>query len=92
MNPSITGLHHVTAIASDPRGAANLLAERYQPVARTAEGVIYCRNDYCVLAHHSPKGNRSVWPKMNLPVGISALQRADRWIGAPPRFILLCES
>jgi hypothetical protein len=34
---------------------AKLLAERYQPVARTAEGVIYHRNDYRPLAHHGPK-------------------------------------
>jgi dolichyl-phosphate-mannose-protein mannosyltransferase len=34
-----------------------LLAEQYQPVARTAEGVIYRRNDYRVLAHRSPKGS-----------------------------------
>jgi hypothetical protein len=33
------------------------LAERYQPVARTAEGIIYRRDDYRVLAHHSPKSN-----------------------------------
>jgi hypothetical protein len=37
---------------------AKLLAEHYQPVARTEEGVIYCRNDYRVLAHHSPKSKR----------------------------------
>jgi hypothetical protein len=37
---------------------AKLLAERYQPVARTAEGVIYHRNDSPVVAHHSPKSNR----------------------------------
>jgi 4-amino-4-deoxy-L-arabinose transferase-like glycosyltransferase len=37
---------------------AKLLAEHYQPVARTEEGVIYCRNDYRVLAHHGPKSNR----------------------------------
>ena len=35
-----------------------LLAERYQPVARTAEGVIYHRDDYRALAHHSPTSNR----------------------------------
>src|SRR6266498_3366911 len=28
---------------------------------------------------------------MDLPVGISTLQRADRWIGAPLCFILVCE-
>jgi 4-amino-4-deoxy-L-arabinose transferase-like glycosyltransferase len=37
---------------------AKLLAERYQPVARTAESVIYHRNDYRALAHHSPTSNR----------------------------------
>jgi 4-amino-4-deoxy-L-arabinose transferase-like glycosyltransferase len=37
---------------------AKLLAERYQPVARTAEGVIYHRNDNRALAHHSPESNR----------------------------------
>ena len=37
---------------------AKLLAERYQPVARTAEGVIYHRDDYRALAHHSPTSNR----------------------------------
>src|SRR6266446_4087813 len=37
---------------------AKLLAEHFQPVARTEEGVIYCRNDYRVLAHHGPKSNR----------------------------------
>jgi hypothetical protein len=37
---------------------AKLLAERYQPVARTAEGVIYHRNDYRALAHHGSKSNR----------------------------------
>jgi len=37
---------------------AKLLAERYQPVARTAEGVIYHRNDYRAVAHHSPKSDR----------------------------------
>jgi Dolichyl-phosphate-mannose-protein mannosyltransferase len=36
---------------------AELLAEHYQPVARTAEGIIYRRDDYRVLAHHSPKSN-----------------------------------
>jgi hypothetical protein len=34
---------------------AKLLAERYQPVARTAEGVIYHRNDHRALAHHGSK-------------------------------------
>jgi len=29
---------------------------------------------------------------MDLPVGISTLQRADRWIDAPLFFILICES
>ncbi len=28
---------------------------------------------------------------MDLPVGISTLQRADRWIGTPLCFILVCE-
>jgi 4-amino-4-deoxy-L-arabinose transferase-like glycosyltransferase len=37
---------------------AKLLAQRYQPVARTAEGTIYRRDDYRVLAHHIPKSNR----------------------------------
>ena len=37
---------------------AKLLTERYQPVAHTAEGVIYHRNDSPVVARHSPKGNR----------------------------------
>jgi 4-amino-4-deoxy-L-arabinose transferase-like glycosyltransferase len=37
---------------------AKLLAEQYQPVARTSEGVIYRRNDYPFFAHHSPKSNR----------------------------------
>jgi hypothetical protein len=37
---------------------ARLLAERYQPVAHTAESVIYHRNDDRVLAHHGPKSNR----------------------------------
>ena len=37
---------------------AKLLAERYQPVARTAEGVIYHRNDSPAVAHHSPKSDR----------------------------------
>jgi 4-amino-4-deoxy-L-arabinose transferase-like glycosyltransferase len=37
---------------------AKLLAERYQPIARTAESVIYHRNDYRALAHNSPKTNR----------------------------------
>ena len=37
---------------------AKLLAERYQPVAHTAEGVIYHRNDSSVVAHHSLKSNR----------------------------------
>jgi 4-amino-4-deoxy-L-arabinose transferase-like glycosyltransferase len=37
---------------------AKLLAERYQQVARTAEGVIYHRNDNRALAHHSPESNR----------------------------------
>ena len=36
---------------------AKLLAERYQPVARTADGVIYHRNDYRALAHQSSKSN-----------------------------------
>jgi len=29
---------------------------------------------------------------MDLPVGISTLQRTDRWIGTPLCFILVCES
>jgi hypothetical protein len=37
---------------------ANLLSQRYQPVARTAEGIIYHRDDYRALAHHSPTSNR----------------------------------
>jgi len=37
---------------------AKLLAEHYQQVARTEEGVIYHRNDSRVLAHHGPKSNR----------------------------------
>src|SRR5437667_4773330 len=37
---------------------AKLLAEHYQPVARTEDGVIYCRSDYRALAHHEPKSNR----------------------------------
>jgi hypothetical protein len=37
---------------------AKLLAEHYQPVTRTADGVIYRRDDYRALAHHSPKGDR----------------------------------
>jgi 4-amino-4-deoxy-L-arabinose transferase-like glycosyltransferase len=37
---------------------AKLLAEHYQPVARTEDGVIYHRNDYRALAHHSPKSDR----------------------------------
>jgi 4-amino-4-deoxy-L-arabinose transferase-like glycosyltransferase len=37
---------------------AKLLAEHYQPVARTAEGVIYRRDDYRALAHHGPKSER----------------------------------
>lgn len=37
---------------------AKLLAERYEPVAHTANGVIYQRNDYRALVHHSPKSNR----------------------------------
>jgi 4-amino-4-deoxy-L-arabinose transferase-like glycosyltransferase len=37
---------------------AKLLSQRYQPVARTPEGIIYHRNDYRTLAHHSPKSNR----------------------------------
>ena len=36
---------------------AKLLAEDYQPVARTTEGVIYRRNDYRGLPHHGPKRN-----------------------------------
>jgi 4-amino-4-deoxy-L-arabinose transferase-like glycosyltransferase len=34
---------------------AKLLAEQYQPVAHTMEGVIYRRNDFGALAHHGPK-------------------------------------
>jgi 4-amino-4-deoxy-L-arabinose transferase-like glycosyltransferase len=37
---------------------AKMLAEYYQPVARTEDGMIYRRNNYRALAHHSPKGNR----------------------------------
>jgi hypothetical protein len=37
---------------------AKLLSQRYQPVARTAEGVIYHRNDHRALAHYGSKGNR----------------------------------
>jgi 4-amino-4-deoxy-L-arabinose transferase-like glycosyltransferase len=37
---------------------AKLLAERYQAVARTPDGVIYHRNDSSVVAHNSPKSNR----------------------------------
>jgi hypothetical protein len=37
---------------------AKLLAEHYKSVAQTKEGVIYCRNDYRPLAHHSPESNR----------------------------------
>src|SRR5262249_27984376 len=37
---------------------AKLLSQRYQPVARTAEGTIYHRNDDRALAHHSLKSNR----------------------------------
>ena len=37
---------------------AKVLAEYYQPVARTEEGIIYRRNNHRALAHHSPKSNR----------------------------------
>jgi len=37
---------------------AKLLAEHYQPVARTADGVIYRRDGYRALVRHSPKSNR----------------------------------
>jgi hypothetical protein len=37
---------------------AKLLKELYQPVVRTAEGVIYHRDDYRALAHHTPTSNR----------------------------------
>jgi hypothetical protein len=37
---------------------AKLLREHYQPVARTAEGVVYRRDDYRALAHHNPKSDR----------------------------------
>jgi 4-amino-4-deoxy-L-arabinose transferase-like glycosyltransferase len=37
---------------------AKLLAEHYQPVARTADGVIYRRDHYRALTHHSPKSDR----------------------------------
>lgn len=37
---------------------AKLLAEHYQPVARTQEGVIYRRHDCHVLARHGPKSKR----------------------------------
>ena len=58
---------YIIDVQADPKTAeypvrdfpilAKLLKERYQPVARTAEGVIYQRNDYRVLAQHSPKSN-----------------------------------
>jgi len=37
---------------------AKLLSQQYRPVAHTAEGTIYQRNDFRALAHHSPKSNR----------------------------------
>jgi len=59
---------YIVDVQADPKTAQNpvknfpilakLLAERYQPVARTAEGVIYHRDDYPALAHHSPTSNR----------------------------------
>ena len=59
---------YIVDLEADPKTAqypvknfpilAKLLRERYQPVARTAEGVIYHRNDDRALAHHSPKSNR----------------------------------
>ncbi|HET6887317.1 MAG TPA: glycosyltransferase family 39 protein [Candidatus Udaeobacter sp.] len=59
---------YIVDVHPDPKSAyypvknfpilAKLLAERYQLVARTAEGVIYHRDDYRDLAHHSPTSNR----------------------------------
>ena len=59
---------YIVDVQADPKTAespvkdfpilAKLLAERYQPVARTAEGVIYHRDDYRALAQHSPTSNR----------------------------------
>jgi hypothetical protein len=59
---------YIVDVQADPKTAespvkdfpilAKLLAERYQPVARTAECVIYHRDDYRALAHHSPTSNR----------------------------------
>ena len=59
---------YIVDVQPDPKSAQNpvknfpilakLLAERYQPVARTDEGVIYHRDDYRALAHHSPTSNR----------------------------------
>jgi hypothetical protein len=37
---------------------AKLLSQQYRPVAHTAEGTIYQRNDFRASAHHSPKSNR----------------------------------
>jgi len=37
---------------------AKVLSQQYRPVAHTAEGTIYRRDDYRFLAHHSPKSNR----------------------------------
>jgi len=59
---------YIVDVQADPKTAespvsdfpilAKLLREHYQPVARTAEGVIYHRDDYRALAHHSPTSNR----------------------------------
>src|SRR5882724_3733926 len=59
---------YIVDVQADPKTAENpisdfpilakLLREHYQPVARTAEGVIYHRDDYRGLAHHSPTSNR----------------------------------
>ncbi len=59
---------YIVDVQADPKTAENpisdfpilakLLREHYQPVARTAEGVIYHRDDYGGLAHHSPTSNR----------------------------------
>src|SRR5215813_6622867 len=59
---------YIVDVQADPKTAespvsdfpilAKLLKEHYQPVARTAEGVIYHRDDYRDSAHHSPTSNR----------------------------------
>jgi len=59
---------YIVDVQADPKTAespvsdfpilAKLLREHYQPVARTAEGVIYHRDDYRDLTHHSPTSNR----------------------------------